>query len=58
MNLMEMIEINVDKIDEKKLRRMQYRIIRVEKDNLISKKKKKDDMVKELRKIIEEEANL
>lgn len=58
MNLMEMIEINEGKIDEKKLRRMQYRIIRVEKDNLISKKKKKDDMVKELRKIIEEEANL
>ena len=42
-------------IDYKKLKRMKFRIIEADKENVISKKKKKDEMVDTLRKIIEDE---
>lgn len=43
------------KLDERKLKRMKYLIIELEKENSISKKRKKDEMVDEIRKIIENE---
>lgn len=50
-----MENIDIDKDFERKLKRMKYRIIEAEKENIVSKKKKKDEMVDSLRKIIEEE---
>ena len=50
------LENNYDNLlDERKLKRMKYQIIELEKENSISKKKKKDEMVEEIRKIIENE---
>ena len=40
-------------LDERKLKRLKVRIIELEKDNLIRKTKKRDEMVEEVRKIIE-----
>lgn len=50
---MNLENLNDKKLDEKKLKRMKYQIIEIEKENSISKKRKKDEMTEEIRKIIE-----
>ena len=42
-------------LEEKRLKRMIVRILEVEKDNIVKKNKKRDEMVEEIRKIIENE---
>lgn len=52
---MSLERITDNKLDDRKLKRMKYQIIELEKENSISKKRKKDEMVDEIRKIIENE---
>lgn len=52
---MSLERITDSKLDDRKLKRMKYQIIELEKENSISKKRKKDEMVDEIRKIIENE---
>lgn len=42
-------------LDEKRLKRIIIRILEVEKDNIIKKTKKREEMVEEIRKVIENE---
>jgi len=42
-------------LDERRIKRIILRVLEIEKDNIVKKNKKRDEMVEEIRKVIENE---